>query len=394
MRLLYLNHNVAGRGTYQRAFHFARAMVGRGHEVTLVTTSPGNRLAVDEEVRDGVRVVEAPDLWWGPARTGWDPWNTLRRMIRLRGEEPDLVHAFDGRPVVSLPGLWLSRRRRVPLVMDWADWWGRGGLIQERSGWPVRTFFGPVETWFEEAFRPRAAGHTVISRALESRCAALGLDGRPMLRVANGCDPVGVVPLPREACREALGLSADAPLLVHLGNLSRGDMAFLARALDAALALEPRTRIALVGSPGAPVPAEALRTGAVLTPGFVDAAAMNRWLGAADACLVVLPDTPGHRGRWPGKVNDYFSAGRATVIPDVGDAAVLVRERRLGWVTPADPEAFGAALAEALARPAEAIAAGARARELSEMELAWPFLAEGMERFYESVLHAPGPAAR
>lgn len=393
MRLLYLNHNVSGRGTYQRAFNFARAMVARGHEVTLVTTSPVNRLAVWEGDRDGVRVVEAPDLWWGPARTGWDPWNTLRRMVALRGEAPDLIHAFDGRPVVSLPGVWLSRRRNAPLVMDWADWWGRGGLIQERSGWPVRTFFGPVETWFEEAFRPRATAHTVISRALEARCRSLGLDGRPILRLSNGCDPVGVVPLSRDECRSALGIPLDVPLLVHLGTLTRGDMDYLARALDAALAREPRLRLALVGSPGAPVPGSVRRTGALLTPGFVDAATMNRWLGAADACLLVLPDTVGHRGRWPGKVNDYCSAGRATVTTDVGDVAALVRERRLGWVTAPDPGAFAAGMVEALAHPDEAVAAGHRARQLSTQELAWPFLAERLERLYESVLSPPGPAS-
>ncbi len=73
MRLLFLNHNVRGRGTYVRAFQLGRELVRAGHEVTLVTTSERARWAVREEASDGVRVVEMPDLWWGPARTGWDP---------------------------------------------------------------------------------------------------------------------------------------------------------------------------------------------------------------------------------------------------------------------------------------------------------------------------------
>ena len=107
---------------------------------------------ISEHVQ-GVEVVEAPDLLTGRARTGWDPWNTWRRALGLRTRSFDLVHAFDSRPVVIYPALLLQRWTGAALFMDWADWWGRGGWIHDRSGWFVRTFFGPFETWQEEAFR-------------------------------------------------------------------------------------------------------------------------------------------------------------------------------------------------------------------------------------------------
>src|SRR5690606_22638841 len=150
-------------------------------------------MRIREEDSEGVRVVEMPDLWWGPARTGWAPYNTLRRIRHVRSSTFDLVHAFASRPAAVLPALRVAADTDAPLVMDWADWWGRGGRIQERSGWLVRTLFGPVETWFEESFRKRATAATVICTALEERLRAMGFPGERILRLPNGCArPAGV----------------------------------------------------------------------------------------------------------------------------------------------------------------------------------------------------------
>src|SRR5690606_36956889 len=147
-------------------------------------------------------------------------------------------------------------RGRIPLFMDWADWWGRGGRILERSGWPVRTFFGPIETWFEEAFRHRATATTVISRALRDRSIALGLDPGRILEIPNGCDPEGVRPLDRAVARAALGLPPDSPLLVHLGTLSPLEMRFLSDAMTSLQTRAPDARLVLVGRTGAQPPNE------------------------------------------------------------------------------------------------------------------------------------------
>lgn len=386
MNLLYLNHNVTGTGTYFRALHFGRVLAARGHDVTLVTTSRTRRWKLEERDIHGVRQVEAPDLWWGPARTGWDGWNTLRRMLRVRRLDVDLIHAFDGRPAVSLPALYVKRRTGAPLVMDWADWWGRGGHIQQRSGWTVRTFFGPIETWFEEAFRPVADANTVISSALHGRVLRMGVDPARTLVIPQGCDVAGIQPADRCAARAALGLSARQPLVVHLGTLTRGDMEFLAAAMRAVRRRLPDARLVLVGQPRPRVPADLAAAGGVQVTGYIDAALKNAWVHAADVCVVAMPDTLGHRGRWPSKINDYFSAARPTVIPAVGDAAALVSEHALGWVTAPDPASFGAGILAALENPREAEQAGLRARRVAEQYLAWPVLAEHVERLYRVVL--------
>lgn len=385
MRILYLNHNVAGKGTYQRCVHFARALAGRGHAVTLVTTSRTARAAAHWRVDGGVRVLEAPDLLWGPGRTGWDPYNVLRRVSALRRESFDLIHAFDCRPAVILPALAVQRWTGAALFIDWADWWGRGGRIQERSGWLVRTTIGPLETWFEEAFRTRALGTTVVSAALGERSRTLGIEPEGILRVSNGCDPHTIAPVEREEARRKLGLAPDQPLLAYLGTATQGEMAL---ACEVVRRLRGATGATLVflGEPQVRVPRDFVTAGAVRCTGFIPFEQLKLWLGASDLCLIPMPDTIGNRGRWPGKINDYFSAGRPVLMTSVGDAAGLVERTGAGWTAPAEPEPLATRAAEALADPAALRRAGKAARALAEGELSWEKLSGVLETFYSDRL--------
>lgn len=383
MRLLFLNHNVAGRGTYLRAHALAREMVTRGNEVTLVTTSPAARVRAECRSVDGVRVMESPDLLWGPARTGWDPYNAVRRMKLLWGERFDLVHAFDSRPAVVIPAL-AAARAGAALVMDWADWWGRGGTIDERSGWFVRTFFGPIETWFEESFRTRGAGATVISAALGQRSRELGVPPERVLLLPNGCRPPDPLRPARAEARRRLQLE-DVPLLVHLGTAHRREAALMFEAFRRARAVEPNLRLALVGALR-DVPTDLVTSGAVRTAGFVSPEDLAFWMASADACVIPLRDSIASRGRWPSKVNEYFTAGRATVIPEVGDVAAYVRAARAGFLCTPDPDSFAEAMVRSVRDGTERWAAERNALELASTTLAWSALAATLEGFYRVVL--------
>jgi glycosyltransferase involved in cell wall biosynthesis len=384
LRILYLNHNPAGVGTWQRASHFGRAMARRGHEVTLLTTHPRLRVGFETVTEGSYTEVRAPDMLTGAARSGWDPSNVFRRMLWLRGKDAELVHAFDSRPVVIGPALRVVRRSGATLFMDWADWWGRGGRIGERSGWWVRTFFGPVETWFEEGFRTRAQGTTTTSAALATRAAGLGVDQSRIWTLPNGCD----LPAPgaaRDAARAQLGFPSDAPLVLHAGVLTPADMAQLTGAIHLLAESLPEVRLVLVGNHKAPVPTDSLRSGRVRAVGFVPAEQLKLWLAAADLCVVPLTDTPNNRGRWPGRLNDYLSAGRSVVMPRVGDAAELVESHGAGWTSDANPASMARFMLRALRDPAARMVAEGRARALAAGALAWPVLAERLEAAYLAV---------
>lgn len=398
MRILFLNHNVVGVGTYQRAWRFGRELAKRGHDVTLVTTSRTARVRARWEEREGVRVLEAPDLWAGPARSGWDPWNTLRRLGLLAGQSFELVHAFDARPVVIFPALAMRRATGAALFMDWADWWGRGGTIQERSGWLVRTAFGPVETWFEETFRGRAHASTVISEALRRRCIELGVTWDRVLRIPDGCVPPEDAEdaerdeaVARRRARSELRLDAEAPLVVHLGTALPGDAAMLFDAMRGVSRSVPGARLAMVGGYHGRVPADLHASGAVVRTGFLPRVELSRWLSAASVCVIPLRDTIANRGRWPGKISEYLAAGRAIVMTSVGDAAERVEQAGAGWVCEPDAQSMAAALLEAVRHPDETAAAERGARILARTGLAWPRLAAVLDDYYGAVINGGEP---
>ena len=386
MKLLFLNHNVAWSGTFFRTFQLGQALVRRGHRVTLVTTSRDLRWAPRSRMREGVELIEMPDLLWGRARTGWDLWNTMHRAVGLRPSDYDAIHAFDCRPAVILPALALARRGGLPLFVDWADWWGRGGAITERPGFLVNRLIGGVETWFEESFRHHALGTTVISKALEQRAVGLGIAPGTIHRFPNGCDHEQIRPLDYRAARAELSVADDARIVAHVGVIYPRDLTLLLGAMARVVEVRPEARLVMLGNPKAPLRLDALPGGALHSTGFVDFDVLQHWLGASDCCVVPLSDTVCNWGRWPGKVNDYLCAGRAVVMPRVGDAAEWIDRERAGWTSRADVGSFADALMEALGTREGAAEAGARGRALAETRLSWATVAAGVDEFYDRAL--------
>ena len=92
-----------------------------------MVTSSTQRVGIKVSEFEGMRLVETPDLFRGPLRSGWDPWNTINRIRWLKNERFDLVHAFESRPVVIYPALFACRQG-ASFFMDWADWFGNGGI--------------------------------------------------------------------------------------------------------------------------------------------------------------------------------------------------------------------------------------------------------------------------
>ncbi|PYS49850.1 MAG: hypothetical protein DMF68_08765 [Acidobacteria bacterium] len=383
MRILMLNHNVAhSGGTFFRAYHFGREMARRGHEVTLLTISPRRRFGFKREMDAGVQLIETPDWLWGRGRTGWDMWDTLRRLSYVRGGRWDVVHAFDSRPVVIFPALSL-RRHGIPLILDWADWWGRGGTITERpTGAAVRFLFGPIETYLEETFRTRAHGTTVISSALRERAISLGVCDKSIALIPQGSDVEKVKPLAKDECRRALGLPLKAAIVAYIGVLNNSDAELLFSTFEHLLKMRPRCRLLLIGNHKTRVP----EIPGILETGFLSHEKYLEHLGASDLCLLPLKDTISSRGRWPSKINDYLAAGRPIVASAVGDIRQLFEQHLIGQATTDNPESLAEAANALLSDESLLEVMGQNARRVAENELNWSILGEQLEAHYLAML--------
>ncbi len=383
MKILFLNHNVKWKSTFHRCIQFGRHLVRAGHSVDLITIAPKTRRGFSESFIDGVRVIEAPDLLWGMGRSGWDFWDTLNRLSYLRGKHYDIVHAFDSRPVVIFPALQKKREGSL-LFSDWADWWGRGGVTEERSNWLLRNFFTPIETHFEEDYRQYADGLTVISSALQGRAEGMGIAPAKIRRIPGGADIETVRPLSKSAMREKLGIPLNAKVLGFSGfvhydlDLVVNSFAEIDRQIENAVLLVTGARSPLLTN----LRESGKLRGQIIEAGMLPYEQLPEYLACADVFALPFANKLANVGRWPNKVGDYLAAARPVVSNPVGEMKKLFEQEYIGKLAAPNSADFAAAIIELLNNPAECEAIGANARRVAEEKLAWSKLTKDLMEHY------------
>lgn len=350
--------------------------------MTVVASSPSAVLRFHERESDGVRLVQVPGIMPPRWRYGYDPYEVLRRLQWLSGKTFDIVHALECRPVVIYPAL-AAKRRGARLVIDWYDWFGRGGSVEQRSNPIMRTLLRPIETYYEEAFRTRADATIVVNSVLEARACALGVRPETLLRLPHGSDPEGIRPLDRDQARAKLGLPLSASLVGYVGVLFTEDAVLLVKAFERVRAVQPSARLVLIGNPKTDVP----KKEGMIRTGFVSYQDLNRYMAACDVLCLPCSDTLANRGRFPSKIADYLAVGRASAVACAdGDLATLMRETNAGLVCEPTPSHLAECILQLLDDVSLRTRLGRNARHAAETCMNWATLAEQVEELYQRLL--------
>lgn len=382
MKTLLLNHNIEGRGTFHRCVDFARLLTAKGHEPTIVTNSKTDRLHFGFKNENGIQIIRTPDLFWGILRTGWDPVNILRRFFYLSDMKFDVIHAFDNRPTVILPALWLSRKWKCPLVSDWCDWWGRGGAITQRKHKLLNLLFSPVETFFEEHYRQFADHITVISEALKIRAIKLGISESRISIFPPMVDIQRFYPIDKAEARKRLNLTQYSHVLIFSGFVLY-DLDVILKAFQKVHEVYPKCVLLLTG--GVPeAETQKIKGLPFINLDFIADDLLNDYLGASDLCLMPLVDNLTNRARYPHKIGRYLAAGRPVVTNRVGDAGQLIADTKSGFLAPSDSETFAATICGALSDLKRLETYGHRARQAAEQKLSGGHFSDKIEQIYLS----------
>ncbi len=337
-----------------RAFLIARALVRRGHRVTILMP-PYDNLADSGRVweEDGVRlenmVLRRNDAWHQLTV----PPAMARRAARLG---PDAVHVFKPIGYSGLAAMYLHLFSRRPLVLDTDDWEGKGGWIDVN---PYPSAWKKLFAWQERWLARRAGAVTVASRCLQEQVAGLGADPARVFYLPNGPDGrwrdlPAVTDEEKALIREELGVG-DAPFALYLGHIPQGTDLDLA--LEAMADLGPelataRLVIAGVGDGLAGLQDRARKLGIeerVVWTGWVEHERAHLVLAAADAVVVPFRDTLINRAKCPAKVVAGMAMGKAVVAGAVGQSLEYIQDGRSGLLaTAGDARDLARALAAVL----------------------------------------------
>lgn len=379
MKILMLNANRAGIGTYHRALHFGHELVRRGHEVTMITVSNTQRFRPEvRQEAERFTIIEGPN--WGDELLPWHCSGPLDIWLRIREVwtgHYDVVYAFEYQPNIAIPVAIGRRFRDFTLISDWCDWHAGGSY--HFGGYRIAH---AIDRYFEERIRHFADFVTTINRTLRDRARSIGIADDKLAIVGEGVDPSYIVPMDLRVARRRLGIADTGPIV---GTIRDADSC-IAMLCDA-VRLVPGVRLLFIGSKPEAALAHARRAGItdrMITPGRVSDADLPAYLAAADILALPLEDNVVNRGRWPHKLGDMLAAQRPTVISRGGEFSQLIESRGCGVVVDYSAEGFARAIADVIARPEHHAPIAKRGRALIEDELNWDVigarLAEALDR--------------
>lgn len=385
MRIAFAMYCFEDRAQTTMSFWVARELAKRGHLVTLLALSRRHRFRSERQVQDGVRLLLTPRGVTGRWHyDGWDPQDLLTRYLHFRREHYDVLVASDCRANVYLP--FCAARGKVNLrIAHWGDLWGQGGLAKTASRFG---FQRQLEEKWERKMMLDADGVIASSRNLLALGRKWGAPDSRMCWIPHGSAVDLIRPLPKEWARSRAGLAANHPVMGYIGHTLE-DLDSFFPTIRRLVSRYPQMAVLCVGKCSQRDRAKVEQAG--LTPyfrftGFVPTAEVGQWLACADFFLLPLsPNSVNDRYRYPGKLGDYMAAGRPVIAPEVGEAAWVIREAKVGVAVRPDLVDLEDRICELIEDPSLMEQMGAQARRAAEEQFAWSVLASRFEAFLSNL---------
>jgi putative colanic acid biosynthesis glycosyltransferase WcaI len=409
MRVCFFNRSYwpDQAATGQLLTELAEDLVARhGCEVTVVAGralhAPSARAAgvgpFRHETHEGVRILRANGTTMRPRRFAGRVANYLSyaasaALASLAIGRPDVIVSLTDPPIIGRVALWAARRTGARFVFVSEDVFPEvAGLIEGFHQPAVSRALDRINRGLlRDADAIVALGERMARRLVEEK----GADPDRVHVIHNWADCRAIQPGEKDNAFARAHALADRFVVMHSGNVGLSQN--LDVLVDAAALLRGKERIVIVivGDGARREPLErAVQARGLSNVRFLPyqpKALLHESFAAADAFLISLK--PGLEGYIvPSKLYGILAAGRpyvAAVDPSC-EVAQLAAAYRCGvFAAPGDPAALAAAIAALHDNPADALAMGARAREL-----AWRFDRRAAVDAYHDLLGRVSRAAR
>ncbi len=348
MHILFLTHyfppevNAPASRTFENAKRWVRA----GQQVTVLTCAPnhprgvvypGYRNALWQwETLDGVRVLRvktylSPNKGFLGRILSYLSYMVAATLLCSLVRGVDLVVSTSPQFFCGMAGLWVSRLKRRPWVLEIRDLWPESiiavGAIRDRR---VIRLLESLET-----FLYRRADHLVsVTHSFKEHILGRGVPAHRISVITNGADLDQFQPLPKEnVVRLDLGLNGKF-LASYIGT--HGMAHGLETVLEAARILKEREDISflLIGD-GAEREAlvrkrDALGLKNVIMLPQQPKETMPAFLAASDACMVLLKRQDLFKTVIPSKMFEAMAMERPVILGVEGESRAIIEAARCG----------------------------------------------------------------
>ena len=371
-----------------RALPMAKALVARGHAVTLLIPPWDHPADAGREwEEDGVRIANVPlpprlPLFFHLALT-------LRLVRRALALHPDVVHCFKPKAYAGLAHfvLWWLRRLRLAdlrLVVDEDDWEQAWNDLAPYSHAQRRVF-----AWQEHWGLTRADAVVVASRELARLVEGIGVPRDRIFYVPNGVRPLAGDGHHPQAVRMLWELD-DALVVLLYTRFFEFTLERVVEVLRRVVAQEPRAKLLIVGeglfseeSELDDLLTDAGLAGHAVFTSWVEFERLPDYFAAADVAIFPYDDTLLNRTKCSAKLTDLLTAGLPVVANAVGQNAEYIADGSSGLlVPPGDDAAFAGAVLRLLADADLRSRLGAAAARRMREGFDWQHLAAEVEKAY------------
>jgi glycosyltransferase involved in cell wall biosynthesis len=373
-----------------RALPLAKALVARGHAVTLLLppwSYPDDSGRVFED--GGVRIE---NITLPPRRPFLFHLQTTRRLLtRALALKPDVIHCFKPKAYAGLAAWWLWQMKRLRLtnarlVVDTDDWEGAGGWNdREHYAWAQKRLFA----WQEQWGLRHCDALTVASRALQSIVWSMGVPPSRVFYIPNGVDVGGwKLEVGGPTVDHSPSQPANYPTILLYTRFVEFKIERVLEVFGRVTQSVPDARLLVMGK-GLFSEEQAFREQAQAL-GWGDRIEVAGWpvdlqaaFTRADVAMYPFDDTLLNRTKCPVKLTELLAAGVPVVADAVGQIAEYIRHDKTGLlVSSGDVAAMADALVALLNERRRARALGGAAAREVRAKFGWDRLAETAERAY------------
>ena len=335
MKVLLINHNKRGVGTYLRAIEFGRVLSASGHQVELVTCSSRARqwrIEFHEAEWGGTEIV-LPRF----AVTRFVDGHILRTAlvpILLLLRNPSTVWCFTlAHPMSAIGarfGAFLGKR----VLGDWDDLWSGG--FADHHPLVVRKMIEFLES---SSLRYVKALTCATESLRETAVGALGFPAGSCAVVPNGCSGYAVTLI--DAAKRS-----PSPFLckyiLYMGNTVSDRLFDYIVAFERS-SLSSRCCLLLVGrfSDDEVSRINNLASDRTILVGSVEREAAMRYLAHASVMVLPMRDDGIERSRFPIRFAETVAAGVPILCDEVGVVALYVSKYKLGFIVSPDQDIEG-----------------------------------------------------